>query len=247
MLQSAMSKVVVCGLALVALLAVTASDVQAQRMGPASVGSRGVSSPHFAANGARFASGPAFSGTGFGPSQRFGYGFYPRAFYPLAFGDPFYADLLSQGYPVASQPPMIFMQVPAAASESAPMQASSQVQPLMIELQGDRYVRIGADETAGAEMIEQEPRPEESGNSVPTAAELPPAVLVFRDGHREEVSDYTIADGALYTRANYYTDGSWTRKIELSSLNLAETAESNQSRGVPFRLPSAPNEVIVRP
>ena len=70
---------------------------------------------------------------------------------------------------------------------------------------------------------------------------------MFRDGHREEVSDYTIADGNLYTHDDYYTNGSWNRKIELSSLNLLETVRSNQSRNVRFRLPSSPNEVIVRP
>jgi len=76
--------------------------------------------------------------------------------------------------------------------------------------------------------------------------DLPPVVLVFRDGHREEASDYTIADGVLYTRGDYST-GSWNRKIELSSLSLPETLKSNQSRGVRFQLPSSPNEVIVRP
>jgi hypothetical protein len=80
-----------------------------------------------------------------------------------------------------------------------------------------------------------------------SATELPSAVLVFRDGHREELSDYTIADGVLYTRSDYYSNGDWNRKIELGSLNLPETIKSNQSRGVRFQLPSAPNEVIVGP
>ena len=71
--------------------------------------------------------------------------------------------------------------------------------------------------------------------------------LVFRDGHREQVFDYTIADGVLYAHADYFTTGSWNRKIELSSLNLSETVKSNQSQGVRFQLPSAPNEVIVGP
>jgi len=73
------------------------------------------------------------------------------------------------------------------------------------------------------------------------------AVLVFHDGHREEVAAYTIADGILYTEGNYYTDGSWNRKIKLSSLNLSETIEASRSRGVHFRLPAASNEVVTRP
>ena len=79
------------------------------------------------------------------------------------------------------------------------------------------------------------------------AKEMPSSVLVFRDGRREQVSDYTIADGILYAHSDYFTTGSWNRKIELSSLNLAETIKSNQSQGIRFQLPSAPNEVIVGP
>ena len=102
-------------------------------------------------------------------------------------------------------------------------------------------------------MIDRMPEgsslPQPSSAPIRAAAipELPPAVLIFRDGHREEASEYTIADGVLYTRADYYTTGSWTRKIELSSLNLSETAKSNESRGIKFQIPSSPNEVIVRP
>jgi hypothetical protein len=81
----------------------------------------------------------------------------------------------------------------------------------------------------------------------PSAPERAPAVLVFRDGHREEVTEYTIADGVLYARGNYYRDGSWNKRIELSSLDLHETIQSNQSRGVGFQLPNSPNEVIVGP
>ncbi len=77
--------------------------------------------------------------------------------------------------------------------------------------------------------------------------DLVPAVVVFRDGHREEVAAYTITDGVLYAQGNYYTDGSWNRKIDLSSLNLPETIEASRSRGVHFRLPAAPNEVVTRP
>jgi|SRR5580658_365805 hypothetical protein len=197
-------------------------------------------------------------------SPRFSSGFNRGSFahsasYPLAFSDPFYSDYLySTGYPVASQPPMIFLQAPPTAAP-APEHFSSPAQPLMIELRGDRYVRVSGPEASGAEIIDQEmidrektnrvlnsqPRPERQPTAPP--AVTAPAILIFRDGHREEISDYTIADGALYTRADYYTTGSWNRKIVLSSLNLPETVASNQSRGASFRLPSFPNEVVVGP
>jgi hypothetical protein len=169
-------------------------------------------------------------------------------FYPLAFSDPFYSDYLSStGYPVASQPPVIILQAPPAPAP-VPERSSSPTQPLMIELQGDRYVQVSGQETSGTEMIDSMPQERSWGVAIPTAAkELLPAILVFRDGHREDVSDYTIADGVLYTRSDYYTNGSWNRKIELSSLNLPETVKSNQSRGLRFQVPSAPNEVAVGP
>jgi hypothetical protein len=182
------------------------------------------------------------------------------SFYPLAFSDPFYSDYLyGTGYPVASQLPMIFLQVPPAAAP-APDRPSLPVQPLMIELQGDRYVRVSGQESSGEEMIDREainrdrtvqmpgsPHSERRSPTTLTDPALPPAVLIFRDGHREEISDYTIADGTLYAQADYYTTGSWSRKIELSSLNLPETIASNQSRRIRFQLPSSPNEVIVGP
>lgn len=143
----------------------------------------------------------------------------------------------------------------------------------MIELRGSHYVRVSGEETSGSVMIGPEAiartatgrtktGPEaidhmstsiRAGKSSDAATrpvapqESAPAVLIFRDGHRQEVSDYTIAGGILYTRGNYYTDGSWTKKIELSSLNLPDTIAANQSRGITFQLPTAPNEVIVRP
>jgi hypothetical protein len=123
----------------------------------------------------------------------------------------------------------------------------------MIELQGDRYVQVGGNDPT-EEMTEAIPnapsRQSRSSNSATPAAaanDLAPAVLIFRDGHRENVSDYMIADGVLYTNDDYYSNGSWNRKIALSSLNLPETLQSNQARGVKFQLPTAPNEVIIRP
>jgi hypothetical protein len=73
------------------------------------------------------------------------------------------------------------------------------------------------------------------------------AVLVYRDGHRQETSSYTIADGILYASADYATTGAWNQKIALSSLNVPETVATNSSRGLHFQLPAAPNEVIVGP
>lgn len=200
-----------------------------------------VSAQRCGGGGAHFSSGfPHFSG-------------HSRFAYPLGFADPFYADYLSStGYPVAYPPPVIVVQPQAApAGDSNAALLTPPAQPLMIELRGGRYVRIDGDDTSGAEAIDvpsaARGNTADLSNRPATAHEIPPVVLVFRDGHQEEVSEYTIAGGVLYTRGDFYANGSWTRSIDLSALNLPETLDSNQSRGVPFRLPSAPNEIIVRP
>jgi hypothetical protein len=193
-------------------------------------------------------------------ASSFNRGRHSRAsFYPLGLSDPLYSDYLSAGYPVASQPPVVIMQA-SPSSAPAPDRFSQPVQPLMIELQGDRYVQVSSAQTPGAEMIPQAQKNEEtdpsqvrsghqSSHSVHavTAPELPAAVLIFRDGHNEEASDYTIADGILYARGDPYNGGSWNRKIALSLLNLPQTIATNSSHGVKFQLPASPNEVIVGP
>ena len=192
----------------------------------------------------------------FGGNNRSGYA--RSSFFPLAYSDLFYGnDFSGAGYPVASQPPVIILQAPsAAATADRPSEPS---QPLMIELQGDRYVQVSVGERMGPsgsapENIEPAPaalRQQEwraGVGSVPvTVKEIAPAVLVFRDGHREAVSNYTIADGVLYTSGDPYTGGSWNRRIKLSSLDIVETLKSNQEADIKFQLPTAPNEVIVRP
>jgi len=188
------------------------------------------------------------------------------------FGDSFDPDdIYSTGYPVASQPPAFLLQAmrgmagPAADSfgpAASPFNngASSSSQPLMIELQNGRYVRIKSTAANGiavpltpAPGAAQSAKLSRSRPIQPSAAavspphDLPSAILIFRDGHSEEVRDYAIADGILYARGDYYTDGYWNKKIALSTLNVAQTLEVNSTRNVKFVLPSSPNEVITRP
>ena len=53
--------------------------------------------------------------------------------------------------------------------------------------------------------------------------------------------------GVIYARGDYWTNGSWSKQIPVSQLDLPATFKANQERGVTFRLPAAPNEVITRP
>jgi hypothetical protein len=209
------------------------------------------------------------------PQSPYAYGSLPFPFLGDSFNDndnDNNNDIYSTGYPVASQAPPFLMQATRAMTGSATDSIGqamtsptsnqySSSDPLMIELQNGRYVRVNntADANTPLNVAENNTRPNParmpmisgrmiSGRMIAAAAPtLPPAVLIFHDGHSEEVRDYTIADGILYARGDYYTDGYWNKKINLSSLDLAQTAQANSTRNVNFILPSSPNEVITRP
>jgi hypothetical protein len=186
------------------------------------------------------------------------------------FGDSFNPDdIYSTGYPVASQPPPFLMEAmrqlagPATTSMGQAMSTpanhqSSSTDPLMIELQNGRYVRVNraaVDGEALPLMLEPNRSPTKAAPiksaqpmiTTSPSQPLTPAVLIFHDGHTEEVRDYTIADGILYARGDYYTDGYWNKKIDLATLSVGQTLQANADRNVKFVLPSAPNEVITRP
>jgi hypothetical protein len=81
----------------------------------------------------------------------------------------------------------------------------------------------------------------------PLSSAIVPATLIFRDGHHEQVREYTVADGAIYAHGDYWTDGYWNKKILVSALDIPATLSANQGTGANFELPSAPNVVIVHP
>ena len=59
----------------------------------------------------------------------------------------------------------------------------------------------------------------------------PSTVLVYRDGHQQEIENYAIAGDKLIVL------GEKTQKILLSELDLSATAKANQDRGVDFKMP----------
>jgi hypothetical protein len=162
------------------------------------------------------------------------------------FGDPFLdTDYVSQ--PESSRPSVVIVQPNIATATPVEPKA----EPLLIEWQGDRYVRFsGQHESVASVPLDYSAASETSGpgKRVPSLqVEPPPAVLVYRDGHREAVSDYVIASGNLYARGDYYRDGYWTKTVQLSALDIPATLAANSTSGVKFVLPSGPNEVVTRP
>ena len=126
-------------------------------------------------------------------------------------------------------------------------------EPLLLEWHGDHWVRVtshgqwatGARPDYSGRSNGRSTPSERSSASQPPR-ELQPAVLVFRDGRKEEVSGYTIIGGTMYTKADYWTSGSWTKEIQIADLDLPATLRLNQERGVKFALPAGPYEVVMR-
>jgi hypothetical protein len=193
-------------------------------------------------------------GFGFGGFRNGGFGgHHGRSGSLVFFGDPFLDTDYASGTYQPVSPPVVIVQPTTAA---APTPAEPKADPLLIEWRGDRYVRYSGQHESPAGITLDYSQPSESprvnaGRSFTQTADsrpgIPPAVLVYRDGHREAVSDYVIASGTLYARGDYYRDGFWTKTVQLSALDIPATLRANSDAGVKFMLPSAPNEVVTRP
>jgi hypothetical protein len=217
---------------------------------------------------------PGIGTGGVGASSRFrqGHAFERRSIflsYPYFYSDSDYAS------GEVSQPQVVVVQALAPAVPPAPRES------LLIEWQGDRFVRttMSAKASAGTQIApdyaeksasplatagrsvqgrstQERSAPGQSGlrqsvpgqkSAVQPPRDLPPAVLVFHDGRKEEVSEYTIMSGTIYSKADYWTTGSWTRKIQIADLDVPATLKLNQERGANFSLPASANEVVIRP
>jgi hypothetical protein len=171
----------------------------------------------------------------------------PRHFLPspIFWGAPWFADYS----PIQQPAPAVIIVQPQPAAPEAKKEESKPITPLLIELQNGHYVRADAKVTTASQ---DEPTPTQVARNKDVThsqvtRESQPAVLVFLDGHREKVREYTLADGALYVHGDYWIDGYWNKKILLTSLDLPATMAVNQESGVAFVLPSGPNVVMIGP
>jgi hypothetical protein len=201
-----------------------------------SAGAQHMGAPHFSARTQGFH--PGYFGHGRGGNI--------PALYPYPLLDSLYSDYL----PTEPAPqPLVVVQSPPPARAAEPAPEPSQ--PLLIELRGDNYVQLTGNPNADSKSQTITPGATakiSKPQTLPTRlTQEKPALLVFRDGHEEEVRNYTISNGVLYASADYYSVGSWNRAIQISSLNIPQTIASNQARGVPFHVPGSPNEVVVGP
>jgi hypothetical protein len=209
-------------LTLLAILVLTplscVSLVSAQRRGGAA---RSFSAGHGANRGTHRSNGDGFLGAPF--------------FYP----DYDYGESYAPNAGEEAPPPMVITRPDSPRTAKAT--------PLLIEWRGDRYIRYGGTEETAQRGTSTHPDYSEppSGNApAKPALAAAPAVLVYRDGRRQEISNYAIADGVIYVQGSYWQNGSKANSIPLTALDQLATMQANQQRGVNFILPSASNVVI---
>lgn len=176
-----------------------------------------------------------------------------RYFGGSTFAPYFYPDYDSETGTMDAAPSQFNVQSAPSASPAAVLKPSPS---LVIELQGDHWVRLtNYGQSQGGQFVE--PESERASDLTRDTlrrvqapephSELPSAVLVFRDGHKEEIGKYVIVGKIIFTSADYWSSGSWTRKIPIGALDVPATLKVNQERGAKFSLPSGPNEVMIRP
>jgi hypothetical protein len=118
--------------------------------------------------------------------------------------------------------------------------------PVLLELRGNQWVRVTTFTQAPGEATAVETQYRREKRSAEPEKSLP-AVLIYRDGHREEISSYSIIGHVIYAKADYWSNGAWTRNIQVADLDVPATLRENEQRGVKFELPSGPDEVMIRP
>ena len=189
-------------------------------------------------------------GTGIGFGRPYNGHFFPGSVLLPPYFYPAYDDDEYQPIPAQAPPPQII--VPPAPS---PVPVATPVESLVLENRGGQWVRISnySQWLVPAQSTLPESPPVSNLQSAPAGtrevappAKLPPTVLVFCDGHIEEVERYMIRGDVIFVNANYWSTGSWTRKVPVAALDVPATLKLNEERGGKFTLPSGPNEVIIR-
>jgi hypothetical protein len=193
---------------------------------------------------------PAHGGPSFGRGMAVNARPQPNASRGFFLGDTayYYADYPFGQFAAESAAPTVVARRPLVETPQ------EKAEPLLIELRGDRYVRFGGVQKSAQRGVSLPPdyaampfpKPE-SRASVSKTNAVPPATLIYRDGHHEEVSDYAIVGSVMYARGDFWKNGYWTKNIQLSALNIPATMKLNQDNGVKFALPAGPNEVVTRP
>ena len=147
----------------------------------------------------------------YGRARRNGYGYYP---YGATYAVPYYVPAYdtSAGYDAG---PYLYSGPP-----------TEQTLHIVVDTPPVRREAI-TDEMEG-----ESPLPTAKLKHENDAGPVDPTVLVFRDGHKQEVNNYAIMGQTLYVF------GAHTQKIAIGDLDVPATIKANDDRGVEFQLPN---------
>ena len=174
--------------------------------------------------------GPFFNSRGVGFGRRFDHRFHHRGFlfafpYYGAYWPSYYGDY---GYPYYSSGSYSY---DPAASTSYYSDLSGQLNKLDAEV-GE--LRDENDSLRSA--LDEQHRPAAPVVSPSRADNEPSTVLIFRDGHRTEVQNYAIVGSTVWLLSPTRAD-----KVPLSDLDLDQTIQTNEQRGLSFAVPKQAN------
>jgi hypothetical protein len=175
---------------------------------------------------------------------------YPAYFYP--YDDYDFASYGPEENPIQYVPVQATAPAPAPAVPAAPPSEA-----MVLENHGGQWVRVpnggmapSAAPSGKSDSSHATPNPHpgivDPAAGTKPAPVLPAAVIVFRDGHKEELQKYMIQGDALYTSETPYNPGALTKRIPLDQLDIPASLKLNQDRGAKFNLPTASNEVMIR-
>jgi hypothetical protein len=183
--------------------------------------------------GNRFHNAAGFNhGAGFNYGGRYRGGGYAYAapYYYIPLGDYGYGYDYVGGADMYSGPPNLYSGAPNMYS-GQPVGANESTLHIIVEQAPAQSYRPPADD-AQAEVAPHPPVAHEQPSTARDATPREPTVLVFRDGHQQEVGNYAIMGQTVYVLDDR------TKKISLADLDVPATVKANDDRGIEFKVPA---------
>jgi len=107
---------------------------------------------------------------------------------------------------------------------------TDQAPHVVVDLPASKRTQAGDDEDGPPPAMASRPNRDEGMGAI-EATPVDPTVLVFRDGHKQEVTNYAIVGQTIYVFDKR------TQKIAITDLDVAATIKLNDDRGVDFHVP----------
>jgi hypothetical protein len=146
---------------------------------------------------------------------------YGRNGYGYSYAVPYYIPMDGYGYDYVGGPDVY----------SGPPIGPDPMMHMVVEQPPVRYPYAEPDAAQAPPGYAPPRAPDQQPAAVHDAKPNEPSVLVFRDGHRQEVSNYAIMGQTVYV----FDKGA--RKIALADLDVAATVKANDDRGLEFNIP----------